>query len=81
MKVEREDDCCPREEGGVGLRKLKEVVEVASLKLIWRFLTKSGFLWVNWVQKYLVDGPWNWRKLLKYRPIAQTFIQSEIRDG
>ena len=56
MKVEREDVCCPREQGGVGLRKLKDVVEVASLKLIWRFLTKSGFLWVNWVQKYFVDG-------------------------
>ena len=46
--------CTPLEEGGLGIRALNEVNTVFSLKLIWRLLSGSKSLWVDWVRKYLM---------------------------
>lgn len=55
--------------------------------------TKTS-LWVIWVHKYLIRkgslwnvnaksglGSWIWKKLLKYRMLAQSFTRVEIRSG
>ncbi|XP_010435962.1 PREDICTED: uncharacterized protein LOC104719693 [Camelina sativa] len=92
-KVAWKDVCIPREEGGLGLRSLKEANMVSCLKLIWRLLSAKS-LWSQWLKTYLIrkgsfwsikantaSGSWMWRKLLKYRHIALDFIKYEVRSG
>ena len=92
-KVAWEDLCCPREEGGLGIRKLCDSSKVFALGLIWRIFTNTDSLSVSWIQQYLLrqnsfwdvkengKGSWMWRKLLKLRPLAYQFIRFEINDG
>ena len=92
-KVSWQDICYPKEEGGLGLRPLKELYKVYGLKLIWRLMAEKS-LWVRWVQCYLIrkgsfwsikentsSGSWVWRKLLKLRGLAKQYIKKEVRNG
>lgn len=92
-KVAWEDVCIPLKEGGLGIRRLHEVSRVFGLHLVWKIVSGSNSLWVSWVRHYLIRqgtfwdvkettlGSWQWRKLLKLRPIAAEFILNEIRNG
>lgn len=53
-KVSWEEVCLPLEEGGLGIRRLRDVSRVFSLSLIWRLLTSSGSLWVAWTKENLL---------------------------
>lgn len=78
-KVAWEDLCCPKEEGGLGIRKLRDSATVFAMSLIWRLFSNASSLWVSWIQRYLLrqnsfwelkedgKGSWMWRKLLKLR--------------
>ena len=46
-KVAWEDLCCPKGEGGLGIRKLHDSSKVFAMSLIWRILSKSSSLWVS----------------------------------
>ena len=77
----------------MGIRRVKDVTTVFGLKLIWKLVSQSKSLWVQWVKQYLlrhdtfwdakdtVIGSWVWRKLLRYRPLAKQFIRMNIQDG
>ncbi|XP_018473790.2 uncharacterized protein LOC108845015 [Raphanus sativus] len=92
-KVAWEDLCCPKEEGGLGIRKLRDSSKVFALSLIWRIVSRTSSLWVSWIQQYLLrqnyfwdvredgKGSWIWRKLLKLRPLAYQFIRIQVNDG
>ncbi|XP_013607815.1 uncharacterized protein LOC106408165 [Brassica napus] len=92
-KVSWEDLCIPKEEGGLGLRKLQDSSKTFALKLIWRLFTQPLSLWVSWVNHYLLKynsfwdvrddqkSSWMWRKLLKLRDLAHEFMKVEVRDG
>ena len=93
-KVSWVDVCLPKDEGGLGIRPLKEINTVHSLKLIWRIHSAKASLWVKWVQCYLIRkgsfwtikestslGSWVWRKLLKLRDLAKQFYKMEVRNG
>lgn len=92
-KIAWAEVCCPYEEGGLGIRRVKEVSTVFVLKLIWRLFSQSSSLWAVWVKQNLlkhetfwdakdtVIGSWAWRKLLRYRPLAKQFIRMNIHDG
>ena len=92
-KVSWDDLCVPKEEGGLGIRKLRETNRVFALKLIWRLFTQPTSLWVSWVKHYLLKynsfwdvrddtkGSWIWRKLLKLRDVAYEFLRFDIQDG
>lgn len=92
-KVAWNDVCTKKSEGGLGVRKLKEVNKVYGLKLIWRMLSGSS-LWGNWIQTYLLKGKsfweinvktqagsWMWRKMLKLRDLAKTFHKINLGNG
>lgn len=53
-KVSWKDICLPKEEGGLGLRPLKEINIVLCLKLVWRIISNRSSLWIKWVQCYLI---------------------------
>ena len=93
-KVSWDAVCKPKSEGGLGLRSLREANEVCCLKLIWRIVSRSNSLWVKWSETYLlrgksfwslkessVLGSWVWRKLIKYRSLAQSFYKVDMRNG
>ena len=92
-KISWEEVCTLKEEGGLGVRRIKDVVHVFSLKLIWQLFEASDFLWAAWVRTYLIRnesfwdvkerevGSWVWKKLLKLRLLAQKFLRMEIHNG
>ncbi|VVA98535.1 unnamed protein product [Arabis nemorensis] len=68
--------------------------KVFTLKLIWRLFSNAGALWVAWTRHYLIRqssfwdisekttrGSWMWKNILKFRPLAATFLKTKIRDG
>lgn len=93
-KVSWKEICLPKNEGGLGLRPLKETNKVLCLKLIWRIYSSRSSLWVKWIHCYLirkglfwsvkgstVSGSWMWRKLLNLRELAQQYLRMEVRNG
>lgn len=88
------DVCRPKTEGGLGVRSLLEANKVSCYKLIWRIVSGTNSLWVNWIQRSLIrtgsfwsvkdnsnSGSWMWRKLLKYRSQAKEFHRKEVNSG
>ncbi|KAG7569624.1 Endonuclease/exonuclease/phosphatase superfamily [Arabidopsis thaliana x Arabidopsis arenosa] len=93
-KVTWKDVCKPKSEGGLGLKSIVEMNKVSCFKLIWRIVSCTDSLWVNWIRRELIrsasfwsvkenanKGSWMWRKLLKYRPQAKEFHSVEVRSG
>ncbi|XP_024015880.1 uncharacterized protein LOC112089134 [Eutrema salsugineum] len=93
-KVSWEDVCKPKVEGGLGLRSLREVNMVCSLKLVWRFLFNMPSLWASWLRCRYVKGnsfwslpespphsSWIWWRMLKIRIVAQRFYYMEVNNG
>lgn len=84
----------PIDEGGLGLRCLRESNKVSCLRLLWRLVTRQPSLWVTWMYNNLIKGEsiwtvngkknagsWMWRKILKYRDMARTMVKVEVRNG
>ncbi|KAG7599681.1 GAG-pre-integrase domain [Arabidopsis suecica] len=93
-KVSWSNVCKPKTEGGLGLRSLTEANDVCGLKLVWRIISKSTFLWVKWINTYLLRrksfwtlkqstsmGSWIWKKILKYREVAKSFTKVDVGNG
>lgn len=93
VKVAWSDICKLKEEGGLGIRALKEVNKAYGLKLIWRMLSGES-LWGSWIKMYLLKGKsfwqvkettqigsWMWRKMLKMRDLAKMFYRKEVGNG
>ena len=92
-KVAWEEVCKPKDEGGLGIRRIKDVSAVFDLKLIWRLFNNSTSLWVQWVKQTILRGEsfwdarvgavgsWVWKKLLQLRPLAKQFLCMEVRNG
>ena len=93
-KVSWKDCCKPKDEGGLGLRLIKEANDVSCLKLVWRIMSSKTSLWVRWINRYLIRknsfwsvkdssslGSWMWKKILKYRALAMGFLKVEVNNG
>lgn len=59
-KVAWEEVCKPKTEGGLGLRRLRDVSRVFAYRLIWRLFTMSGSLWVAWSKQNLMKKGTFW---------------------
>jgi len=55
-KVSWDKVCCPKEEGGLGLKGLEIWNRAAMLHHIWSLFAQAGSLWVAWVKS-------NWLKV------------------
>ena len=77
----------PKSEGGLGLKNLTSWNQACVLQNIWAVIAKSGFIWIVWIQEYILKGrslwdheerqnggSWAWKKMLKLRSLAQRFI-------
>lgn len=86
--------CMPKNEGGLGFRRLSVWNNTLCLKLIWLLFSGSGSLWVAWQHHqhrlsessfWIIKGKhtdsWLWKSLLKLRHLASQFIKSIVGNG
>lgn len=91
FKVSWKDCCLPKNEGGLGLRDLKEWNLATTLFQLWRLLQpNSPSLWVQWFNGHILrDKPfwtftsitklsWSIKKIFQVRDIAMRFIKFHI---
>ncbi|GJX43971.1 putative reverse transcriptase domain-containing protein [Tanacetum coccineum] len=92
-KVSWEVVCLPKQEGGLGIRRLEHFNKALMVSHIWKLLSLKESLWVQWIHSYKLknrsfwDIPyrgnmsWGWRKILQLRPLIRNFIWYCIGDG
>ncbi|KAL8091470.1 hypothetical protein AgCh_033904 [Apium graveolens] len=85
--------CLPREEGGLGLKNMLEWNKAQLIGHLLKIITNSGTLWALWVNKTVLkekhlwttklptNCSWNWKKILKLRPLALQFVSFRIGNG
>ncbi|KAL0715541.1 hypothetical protein Bca4012_064863 [Brassica carinata] len=69
-KVAWEEVCKMKQEGGLGVQKIKDVSEQVILRGDFFWDAREGGM-----------GSWIWKKLLHLRPIAKQFLRMEIHSG
>ncbi|GJY29993.1 putative RNA-directed DNA polymerase, eukaryota, reverse transcriptase zinc-binding domain protein [Tanacetum coccineum] len=92
-KVAWEVVCLPKNEGGLGVRRLDHFNSALMVSHIWKLLSLKESLWVKWIHAYKLKGrsfwevplrgnmSWGWRKILQLRPIIREFIWHKIGNG
>ncbi|GKC32701.1 RNA-directed DNA polymerase, eukaryota, reverse transcriptase zinc-binding domain protein [Tanacetum coccineum] len=92
-KVAWELVCLPKDEGGLGIRRLEHFNSALLVSHIWNLLSLKESLWVKWVHAYKLNGrnfwdvpirgnmSWSWRKILQLRPSIRDFIWRKIGNG
>ena len=55
-RVDWENICKPKKEGGLGLRRLDEFQEVFEPKRVWNLFSQSGSIWVAWINNNVFSG-------------------------
>ena len=92
-KIKWESVCLPKEEGGLGLRRVKDLNDSNVMKHIWNLFYKKDSLWVAWVWRfYMRQGSlwnakvptncsWSWRKILQLRERIRPLIKHKVGDG
>ncbi|GJZ80021.1 putative RNA-directed DNA polymerase, eukaryota, reverse transcriptase zinc-binding domain protein [Tanacetum coccineum] len=85
--------CRPRNEGGLGIRKLDLFNKALMAVHLWNLISLKDSLWVKWIHTYKLknqsfwDIPirgnmtWGWRKILQIRPVIRDYIWHRIGDG
>nr|XP_043630001.1 uncharacterized protein LOC122601300 [Erigeron canadensis] len=92
-KVSWDVVCLPKQEGGLGIRRLETSNVVLMATHIWNLLTVKESLWVKWVHTYRLRGrsfwdiplrgnmPWSWKKLLAIRPLVRNHFWHSLGNG
>ncbi|XP_042489904.1 uncharacterized protein LOC122069885 [Macadamia integrifolia] len=81
-----------QEEGGLGLKRVKEMNVAGIMKQIWCIASHKKSIWVKWIYKRYMekdiwsvkatsDASWVWRKILKYRDKMEYFIMHIVGNG
>jgi len=48
--------CKPKKEGGLEIRRIKDINQVAGLRLVWRFCSNPKSVWASWMMnEYVKD--------------------------
>ncbi|CAN1823064.1 Putative ribonuclease H protein At1g65750 [Linum perenne] len=92
--VSWDEVCKPKEDGGLGLKKAKELNMAFMMKLAFQFFKNPNDLWVQVLQhKYFREGPNGlqvknatrispmWRAIKKVTPLMRLGMKMGLRDG
>ncbi|MFS7912516.1 putative transcription factor interactor and regulator CCHC(Zn) family [Helianthus anomalus] len=89
-KVSWKAVCVPKNEGGLGIRRIGEMNNALMATNAWSIIVKRESLWVAWIHTYRLKDrnfwdcripstcAWSWRKILQLRPIIQPFVWAKI---
>ncbi|GJY34922.1 putative RNA-directed DNA polymerase [Tanacetum coccineum] len=92
-KVSWEVVCLPKDEGGLGIRRLDLFNKALMTTHIWKLLSVKESLWVKWIYKYKIrdrnfwklpcrgNMTWGWRNILQCRPFIREFFKYKIGNG
>lgn len=92
-KVNWEEVCKPKWQGGLGIKSLKDRNKALMTKHIWNIITHKESIWVKWINIYKLKGnsfwdvrvehgaSWSWSNILKNREDVRRFCVSKIGDG
>ncbi|XP_059458288.1 uncharacterized mitochondrial protein AtMg00310-like [Corylus avellana] len=92
-KIAYDDRSVLKDEGGLGLRKLVDWNKATILRHLLSLFARSGSLWVAWVDSNLLkgrsflllkisqDSSWSWKKILKLREVAKSYLSFKVGDG
>jgi hypothetical protein len=85
--------CLPKRERGLGIKSIAVWNQASMLNHIWNLFSKAGSLWVAWTEANWLNGrnfwtvpipascSWSWKKILKLRDIAKSFIRFKVGNG
>lgn len=83
----------PKEEGGLGFRRLKDCNKASLLRHLWALSLKADTLWVKWIHSYIIkgqnlwfmdtpcDASWTVQKVFSLRGLGQPLIKYMIGNG
>ncbi|GJR68398.1 hypothetical protein Tco_0014463, partial [Tanacetum coccineum] len=83
-KVAWEDVCLPKDEGGLGIRRLETFNKALISSHIWSLLSHRESLWVKWIHDYKLKGRTFWempnhgRRSWGWRPLADFVTYRDI---
>ena len=92
-KVAWEEVCCPKNEGGLGIKSAVTWNKALMVRHLWDLARKKDSLWVKWCHSYMLRGrsmwgvdvqgdvSWTWRKLMKLREVVWMYMKYKIGDG
>ncbi|KAL0367303.1 UNVERIFIED_CONTAM: putative mitochondrial protein [Sesamum radiatum] len=92
-KVAWDQVCKPKEEGGLGIRRVLHVNQALILRHVWRLLQEDSIsIWVAWVLRYWLrnqtiwsvnaaSASWCWRKLVKISGLIKDGLEYRVGDG
>ncbi|XP_058208159.1 uncharacterized protein LOC131321169 [Rhododendron vialii] len=92
-KIKWDFVCNPKEEGGLGFRRIKEWNKATMFRHLWALCRKADLFWVKWVHTYIIkgqclwsmdipsDASWTIRKVLGLKSIGQPLIQYKVGNG
>ncbi|KAL0288057.1 UNVERIFIED_CONTAM: putative ribonuclease H protein [Sesamum radiatum] len=85
--------CRPKEEGGLGIRRVLYLNRALMLKHVWRLLQEdTSSIWVAWVMRYRLQhqtlwtyrsttSSWCWTKLVKLSSSIRPGLEYRVGDG
>lgn len=73
--------CCPKEEGGLGVRDLNAWNSALMTKLIWNLHLKKDSMWIKWVHHFYIkrDSVWDWKAPKEASPIMKYLMNVRER--
>ena len=92
-KVAWEEVCLPKEEGGLGVRRIEPFNAALITTHIWNIVAKKDSLWIRWIHSYKLKGKtlwevplrgtlsWSWRKILQVRSLVRNYLWFEVGNG
>jgi hypothetical protein len=85
--------CYPKQEGGLGIRRIGDMNKALMAYHVWSILSGRESLWVAWIKEYRLKGRsfwvcktpanccWGWRRLCHLRPLLRGYFWSIIGKG
>ncbi|XP_039170208.1 uncharacterized protein LOC120294272 [Eucalyptus grandis] len=92
-KVAWEDICCPKAEGGLGVRNIKQCNRASTVKYLWILFSDKESLWCRWIHSvflkkknfWIANTPrtcsWMWKKILQLRPYFHSSFRWIVGNG